>query len=99
MRAQLPTARKDFKVVNVPMADGSRKRFRVYPDGAVYEIKRVGQRRVRQEPFRTELFDMTWAPEGLACVSSSAVVAKWPRWPFWALLVALALLTIAGLSQ
>lgn len=52
--------RGPYKIINVPMTDGRRCRFRVYEDGKVYEIRGAGQVRVQQEPFRTELFDTCW---------------------------------------
>lgn len=40
------------------MKDGPRLRFAVHPDGTVYELRVKGNRRVTQEPFRSELVAM-----------------------------------------
>jgi hypothetical protein len=38
------------------MEDGGRLRFQVHSDGAVYELRKSGNRRVTQEPFRSQVY-------------------------------------------
>lgn len=84
----------ESKIVNVPMADGRSLRFRAYADGAVYEMQNVGQKRVRQEPFRSDVFDLAWGEDEPELAES---IQAWSRWPAIGLVAGLSLIVLVHL--